>query len=101
MKNLLAKLMLVSLFMGFAVFVQADGFNVEEKYKSTCNMCHGSGAAGAPRKGDANAWAARLAQGEDALLASVKNGKGAMPAKGLCSDCTDEQFKALINYVSH
>lgn len=101
MKNLLAKLMLVYVFLSLSVVAQAEGFNAEEKYKSTCNVCHGSGVAGAPRKGDSNAWATRLAQGEEAMLNSVKNGKGAMPAKGLCTDCTDEQFKALINYLSH
>jgi len=36
----------------------------------------------------------------DALVASVNNGKGAMPPKGLCMDCTADQFKALIQYMS-
>jgi len=34
------------------------------------------------------------------LLASVKNGLGAMPAKGLCFDCSDEDYTALINYMA-
>ena len=36
----------------------------------------------------------------DALLASVKNGLGAMPPTGLCADCTDKEYKELITYMS-
>ena len=41
-----------------------------------------------------------MAQGVDAMVASVKAGKGAMPPKGMCMDCTDEQFAALITYMA-
>lgn len=80
--------------------VYADEFDPAAKYAQTCSICHGSGVAGAPKKGDSNAWAPRLAKGDDALLVSVKNGLGAMPATGMCGDCSDEQFKALIHYIS-
>jgi cytochrome c5 len=73
-------------------------FDVVATYNKTCAVCHNSGAAGAPRKGS-NAWAARLGKGEGVLLANTKNGIGAMPAKGLCQDCSDEQLKALIDYM--
>lgn len=70
------------------------------KYDKSCAFCHASGAAGAPKVGDAAAWKPRLAKGQDALLKSVKNGLNAMPAKGMCNDCTDAEFKALIQYNS-
>lgn len=73
---------------------------VEAKFNATCAMCHNYGAAGAPLSHDQAAWAPRLEKGMDALLASVKNGLNAMPAMGMCNDCTDAQFVELIKFVS-
>jgi cytochrome c5 len=33
-------------------------------------------------------------------MESVKNGLNAMPPTGLCSDCTNEEYQALINYMA-
>jgi len=54
----------------------------EQVYVAQCVACHASGAAGAPKLGDAAAWAPRLKSGYDALLASALKGKGAMGAQG-------------------
>ena len=54
----------------------------EQVYTAQCAACHGSGAAGAPKLGDAGAWAARLKTGYDALLGSALKDKGAMAAQG-------------------
>ncbi|MDG1065308.1 MAG: c-type cytochrome [Luminiphilus sp.] len=70
------------------------------KYGRSCAMCHVSGAAGAPKTGDARAWEPRLAKGMDALLESVKKGLNAMPPTGLCSDCSDEEYRELISYMA-
>ena len=78
----------------------AQAFDVEAKYKQTCAACHAMAVAGAPKSFDAAAWEPRLATGMDALIASVTNGKNAMPPRGLCMDCTPEQYKALIEYMS-
>ena len=51
-------------------------------YKAQCAACHDSGAAGAPKFGDAGAWADRLKAGYEALLGSALKGKGAMAAQG-------------------
>jgi cytochrome c5 len=51
-------------------------------YKAQCGACHDSGAAGAPKLGDAGAWAARIKTGYDALLTSALKGKGAMAPQG-------------------
>jgi len=83
-----------------SVQVVAAPSPVEAKYNKACVACHGTGAAGAPKKGDKAAWAPRLKKGEAALLKSVKNGFKAMPAKGLCMDCSDADYKALIKYMS-
>lgn len=54
----------------------------EDMYKAVCTACHANGAAGAPKTGDAEAWAPRIKTGYDALLNSVVKGKGAMAALG-------------------
>ena len=68
-------------------------------YQTTCFACHGTGAAGAPIKGDASAWAPRLAQGMDVLLEHAINGFNAMPAKGTCMNCSDDELKATIEFM--
>lgn len=73
-----------------------------KKYNIYCVTCHESGVAGAPKTGDKEAWAARekLVGGIDALVASSKAGKGAMPKNGLCADCSDADLKQLIQFMS-
>lgn len=56
-----------------------SGANV---YKAQCAACHEAGLAGAPKFGDAAAWAPRIATGYEALLNSALKGKGAMGAQG-------------------
>ena len=72
----------------------------ETVYQQACAACHIAGAAGAPKFGDKDAWSARLALGDDALYASVINGKGAMPARAGNPTLTDEQLKAAVNYMT-
>jgi cytochrome c5 len=74
----------------------------EQIYQAHCITCHGTGAAGAPKFGDAAAWKPRIAKGMDALLNSATHGLNAMPPKGLCMDCTTDELKSAIQYmVSH
>ena len=54
----------------------------EEVFKAQCTACHNAGVAGAPKFGDAAAWAPRIATGYPALLNSALKGKGAMAAQG-------------------
>ena len=70
------------------------------KYQTSCFACHSTGAAGAPMTGDVDAWAMRLEGGMDAMVESVKNGLNGMPPKGLCMDCTDDEYKAMIEYMA-
>lgn len=93
MKQLFALVMVLSAATAFA---QPD----MAKYDKSCKVCHETGAAGAPKAGDAEAWAPRVAKGMDALLASVNAGLNAMPPKGMCFDCTDADYTALIQYMS-
>jgi hypothetical protein len=54
----------------------------EQVYQAQCAACHATGAAGAPKLGDAAAWGPRIPTGYDALLNSALKGKGAMGAQG-------------------
>jgi len=71
----------------------------EEVYNSNCVACHATGAAGAPKIGDAAAWAPRIAAGMDALLANATNGLNAMPPKGLCMSCSQAELQGAIDYI--
>jgi len=75
----------------------ADGKAIVEK---ACATCHAVGVANAPKTGDKSAWDARKVKGIDVLLASIKNGLNAMPAGGMCNDCSDDDYKAAIAYMS-
>jgi cytochrome c5 len=98
MKKVLFAAVVAGLFVGMST---AQAASIQDKYNKSCAACHASGAAGAPKKGDKAAWAPRLKKGEAALVNSVKNGFKAMPAKGLCMDCTDADYKAMIKLMSN
>lgn len=66
---------------------------------SGCAVCHDNGVAGAPTKGDSEAWAARLEKGADELYASAINGIGAMPPKGGNPNLPDEEVMAVVDYL--
>ena len=77
----------------------SDGFEVERVYMQSCWACHNSGAAGAPKVGVAADWAPRVEKGMDTLLQNAINGVNAMPAKGLCFTCTDDDLRDLVQYM--
>jgi cytochrome c5 len=74
----------------------ADGQAI---YQQSCQSCHAAGVAGAPKLGDKDAWAPRIAAGMDALMNTVMNGKNAMPPKGACMSCSDEDLTAAVQYM--
>ena len=73
----------------------------EELVKSACLACHATGAAGAPKIGDKAAWAPRIKTGAEAMLKSVLNGKGAMPAKGGAADASDFELARAVVYMAN
>ena len=79
----------------------SDGFNAEQKYMASCFACHSTGAAGAPKVGAGmmSEWEPRLEKGLDAVVANAVNGVNAMPAKGLCFDCNEDDIRALVEYM--
>jgi cytochrome c5 len=73
----------------------------EAVYKRACVGCHMTGAAGAPKVGDANAWESRIAKGNAALVQSAIAGVPgtAMMARGTCGTCSDDEIRAAVEYM--
>ena len=67
-------------------------------YKKSCAMCHGTGAGGAPKVGDKDAWAPRIATGMDELMKVAINGRGGMPARG-GTKASDDELKTVVEYM--
>lgn len=68
-------------------------------YEQYCTGCHTNGAGGAPKLGDAAAWEPIIKLGIDTVYSNAINGIGAMPAKGTCSTCTDQEIKDAVDYM--
>jgi cytochrome c5 len=73
----------------------------EDVFNASCMACHSTGAGGAPKVGDAAAWADRIAKGNDVLYSSGINGLAgtSMMAKGGCMSCSDEEVQAAVDYM--
>lgn len=69
-------------------------------YEAACVACHGSGALGAPKFGDAGAWAPRIGQGLEALWNAAMQGKNAMPAQGN-GEYTPDEIKRAVVYLAN
>jgi len=73
----------------------------EAVYNSTCAACHGSGAAGSPKFGDAGAWGPRIAQGYDTVLKHALEGLRAMPAKGGNPDLDNVEVARAVVFMAN
>ncbi len=93
---LLAALLLSSVSVHINAAEPANGKAI---YDRTCVACHGTGAVGAPKLGDAGAWAPRIKSGSAALYASAIKGKGVMPARGGNASLTNAEVQAAVNYI--
>lgn len=73
----------------------------KEVYDAACMACHSTGAAGAPKLGDATDWADRIAKGMDVLYDVGINGLAGtgMMAKGGCMNCSDDEVRAAVDYM--
>ena len=93
----------------FFILVISLAFNglavadTKSDYETKCTACHGFGVAGAPKLDDAANWEPRIAKGVETLYENAINGftgdAGVMPAKGGFADLTDDQIKALVDYM--
>jgi cytochrome c5 len=73
----------------------------EAVYSAVCAGCHGTGAAGAPKAGDAGAWSGRIAQGFDTLVKHAVTGIRAMPPKGGNPDLSDVEVGRAVAFLAN
>lgn len=79
--------------------VAAEPLTGEQIYDRFCFACHATGVGNAPLLHDAEQWAPRVAKGMDAMLQTSMTGMGAMPPKGTCMACSEEEMVAAIEYL--
>jgi cytochrome c5 len=82
-----------------AAAAQTAAVDGQKIYQASCQACHVAGVAGAPKLGDKGAWAPRIAKGNDALYSSVMKGLNAMPPKGGCMSCSEDELRAAVDYI--
>ena len=71
----------------------------ESVYNLGCAACHAAGLAGAPLFADLSQWGGRLEKGLEMLTNNAYSGYNAMPAKGLCMDCSREEIERSVQYM--
>lgn len=71
----------------------------KETYQQYCSICHAAGVAGAPRFQNTQDWAPHISHGIDHMLQNAITGLNAMPPKGTCTSCTEQQLKEAIEYM--
>lgn len=71
----------------------------KEIYEAGCSFCHATGAAGSPKIGNKAAWAPRISEGMDTLVTHALHGYNAMPPKGMCPSCSEDDIKAAVKYM--
>jgi cytochrome c5 len=73
----------------------------DKLYESLCKTCHEAGLAGAPKFGDATAWAKVIAQGQATTVQHAITGIRAMPPKGGNPDLTDEEVAGGVVFMAN
>ena len=76
-----------------------SGRSGEEVYNIGCAACHTAGIAGAPMLANQSQWGGRLDKGLETLTNNAYSGYNAMPAKGLCMDCSKEEIERSVQYM--
>lgn len=72
----------------------------EDVYNAACVACHSAGVLGAPKLQVAADWQPRLDdRGLDGVWQNALNGINAMPPRGTCGNCSDDEIKAAIEYM--
>lgn len=80
---------------------EGQEFSVEQAYQQNCSVCHNSGMAGAPKLDDAEEWNKRAEEkGLAQLVQNAITGINAMPPRGMCMTCSDENLAELVSYLS-
>ena len=91
--------------VGNVVLAEASGpkgeLTGEQVYNQVCKTCHEGGLAGAPKFGDAAAWAPRIKQGEQTLFTHAIEGLRAMPPKGGRPDLEPVEVQRAVVFMAN
>ena len=71
----------------------------KEVYSSFCTTCHSAGVMGAPKSGNSADWAPRIGKGIETLYTHAIGGFNAMPPRGMCAACSDDEVKGAVDYM--
>lgn len=74
----------------------------EQIYNHFCVNCHAEHpviSLGAPKIADDHDWKIRLKQGMKVVFQHCDEGFNAMPARGGCFECSDEQLMLAIQFM--
>jgi cytochrome c5 len=86
-----------------ATVVAASYKDGNEVYEGACKACHAAGLAGAPKTGDAGAWAPRIAKGKamlyDHAIKGFSGQAGVMPPKGGRTDLSDDLIRQAVDHM--
>jgi cytochrome c5 len=91
--------------IGAVTFAEGGGAKTlqtgEAVFKLSCAACHATGAAGAPKAGDATAWGPRIKKGYETLVKHATEGFNAMPAKGGNADLDPIEVARAVAYMAN
>lgn len=76
-----------------------EGKQIVQHFCSSCHAVKPMISLGAPRIGIDSDWLPRVEKGLDALFKNTENGFNAMPARGGCFECSDEQLILAIYHL--
>jgi cytochrome c5 len=96
------KMFLIVLILGFVAglsLAAAAGRTGKQVYESVCIACHGTGISDAPKFGDKIWLQLEKKEGIKELVKDAIKGERAMPPKGGCAACTDEEVRAAVKYM--
>lgn len=98
---LIALALAVTVFFTLSIDARAQGKerSGKEVVDSVCSKCHATGAQGAPKIGDKQAWSKRASQGLSSLTDHALTGIRQMPSHGGSPDLTDFEIKRAVTYM--
>jgi len=89
----------------YKTLTQKDINSGEAIWAIACFRCHMYGTNGAVLLDEKAYWDEAASQGIDKLFESVWEGKqgenGAMPAKGFCNLCSEDEIRKSVFYIFH
>ena len=97
--HLIAFLALVAAALSSAARAQSTGLSGKEVVEAVCAQCHASGAKGAPKIGDKQAWSKRASRGLSSLTDTALKGIRQMPSHGGNQSLSDMEIKRAVAYM--